>query len=168
MDEKTVLDLLAAQGIAYQLFKHQPVFTTADKPILIDSGDLDTIPGIHSKTLLLKSKETFFLVSVAEDKRVDLKALSAVLGCARFSFATAAELLELLKLTPGSVTPFGLLFDESKRVLFVLDEDFMQGPAVLFHPLRNDMTISIAPDDFVACMHTIGHAPRIIRIPTKA
>lgn len=168
MNEQVLFDFLHNNNIEYKLFKHQPVFKAEDKPIL-DSYGIDTIPGLQSKSLFLKDKKnnSFFLVSVIEDKRVDLKALSNVLGCTRFSFGKAEELLELLKLQPGSVTPFGLIFDDQKKVNFVLDEDFLAASLITFHALRNDMTISIAPAMFLTCMEKIEHKPRIIHIPTQ-
>jgi Ala-tRNA(Pro) deacylase len=168
MNEKIVFDFLNANSIAYKLFRHQPVFTVEDKPMLIDS-DVTTIPGLQSKSLFLKDKKcgSFFLVSVSEEKRVDLKALGDALGGKRFSFGKEEELLEHLKVQPGSVTPFGLIFDEHKKVTFVLDEDFLTTSFVNFHPLRNDMTISLTPQDFLICSEKMGHQPLIIRIPVR-
>ena len=167
MNEQILFDFLRANNIKYQLFRHQQVFTCEDKPVLIDS-DVDTIPGLQSKNLFLKDqKDNFFLVSVPQEKRVDLKELSKTLGCGRFSFGKPAELLELMKLTPGSVTPFGLMFDEQKKVTFVLDEDFITASFVMFHPLRNDMTITLLPQAFLTCMTKMGHEPQIVRIPVQ-
>jgi Ala-tRNA(Pro) deacylase len=169
MKEKIVFDFLRDNNIKYQLFKHQPVFKAEDKPILIDSSGVDTIPGLQSKNLFLKDSKIglFFLVSVAEDKRVDLKALTDVLGCGRLSFAKPEELMGLLKLEPGAVTPFGLMFDEKNKVLFVLDQDFLDAICVIFHPLRNDMNVTLSPKDFLTCMEKINHSPRIVSIPVK-
>ena len=169
MNEKVVFDFLETNQIEYKLFKHQPVFKAEDKPILIDSDGVNTIPGLQSKTLFLKDKKTgaFFLVSVSEQKRVDLKALSEILSCNRFTFGKEEELLEILKLTPGSVTPFGLMFDDQKKVTFVLDEDFLKASLATFHPMRNDMTIAIAPQNFLIYMEKIGHQPKVINIPVQ-
>jgi Ala-tRNA(Pro) deacylase len=129
----------------------------------------EEVPKPHFKTLFLKDKKNnlFFLVSVIEDKRVDLKALSDVLECGRFSFGKPEELLELLKLTPGAVTPYGLLFDQEHKIKFVLDEDALMNSCVTFHPMRNDMTIVTSPQDFLTCIEKTGHRPWIIRIPIQ-
>ena len=168
INETVLFDFLKAHHIDYQLYKHQPVFTTQDQPIG-PTGEKITMPGIHSKNLFLvdKKNNTFFLVSVTQDKRVDLKALSAILGCSRFSFGKPEELLALLKIQPGSVTPFGLMFDQPPKVTFVLDEDFLSGEPINFHPLRNDMNIGMMPQDFLTCMEKMGHQPRIIKIPMQ-
>jgi Ala-tRNA(Pro) deacylase len=168
MNEQLLFDFLRTNNIEYKLFKHQPVFRVGEEPVLIDS-DVDTIPGAHSKNLFLKDPKnnSFFLVSVTQDKRVDLGALHKLLGCARFSFGKPEQLLELLKLTPGAVTPFGLMFDEQKKVTYILDEDFLAASFVNFHPLRNDMSISLAPQDFLASMEKLGHLPKIMHIPIQ-
>lgn len=169
-EEKVLLDFFNTHNINYILFKHQPLFTCADQPVLINS-DLKKLPGLSTKNLFLKNKKddsAFFLVTVCQDKQVDLKALGGVLGGIRFCFGKPEELLEILKLTPGAVTPFGLIFDEQNKVTFVLDQDCLKAPSINFHPLRNDMNVNLAPQAFVTCMENLGHAPRIITIPVRS
>jgi Ala-tRNA(Pro) deacylase len=172
MNEQIIFDFLKTNHVPYTLFD-QPVFTISDKPIVtaIDGNPTSsgTIPRPHFKTLFLKDKKNniFFLVSVIEDKRVDLKALSDALGCGRFSFGKAEELCALLILTPGSVTPYGLMFDKERKVTFILDEDALAYPNVSFHPMRNDMTVVTNPQDFLICMEKMQHKPRIIHIPVQ-
>lgn len=167
MNEQILFDFLKKNNIAYTLFKHKPVFRVGEPLVLIDS-EFEDMPGLHSKNLFLKdAKNNFFLVSVTQDKRVDLNALYKQLNCARFSFGKPEELLEFLQLTPGSVTPFGLLFDKQKKVTYALDEDFLKADLITFHPLRNDMTIALAPQDFLRCMAELSHQPQIIEIPIK-
>lgn len=173
MNENTLFDFFKTHHIAYQLFHHQPCFTTNDKPMTIDESGAAKeliIPGADSKNLFLKDRKLnrFFLVSVIQEKRVNIKALRALLGCTSdFSFGKPEELLELMHLTPGSVTPFGLMFDTQNKVSFILDQDFLKAPAVNFHPLRNDMTVRLAPQAFLNCMEQMGHAPRIIEIQVQ-
>ena len=60
------------------------------------------------------------------DKRADLNQLEKRLGAARLSFGKPELLMEVLGLTPGSVTPFGLINDTAKRVTVVLDGDLFK------------------------------------------
>jgi Ala-tRNA(Pro) deacylase len=125
-----------------------------------------TIGGAHSKNLFLKDKkDNFFLVSIIDQKRVDLKILSKRYGKGGLSFATAECLKALLDLMPGSVTPYGLLNDIENKVTFILDEDFLSHSLINFHPLRNDMTVSVAPNDFLTFCTRIDHTPSITPIP---
>ena len=173
MNENLLFDFFKKHNISYNLYEHQPVFTVDDKPVVTAIDGVATlsgeVPKPHFKTLFLKDKKnnSFFLVSVIEDKRVDLKALSDVLECGRFSFGKEEELFKLLKLTPGSVTPYGLIFDEQHKITFVLDEGALTISSVGFHPLRNDMTIVTTPQDFLSCMEKMGYKTRIVCIPTK-
>ncbi|MFX8945974.1 YbaK/EbsC family protein, partial [Acinetobacter baumannii] len=67
------------------------------------------ITGGHSKNLFLQDKKgRLYLVVALADTRVDLKALQKRLGVDRWSFGKPELLLEVLGVTPGSVTPFAL------------------------------------------------------------
>ncbi len=171
MDEQVILNFLKDNNIAYHLYEHQPVFTVDDKPVVTAVDGVPSsaaVPKPHFKTLFLKDKNSvFFLVAVIEDKRVDLRALSDALGSGRFSFGKPEELLEMLKLTPGAVTPFGLLFDKDHKILFVFDEDALSCATVSFHPMRNDMTLVLTPQDFLKSMEKMGYIPQIMNIPVK-
>ena len=37
-----------------------------------------------------------------------------------------------------------------------------------FHPLRNDRTTAIAPEDLLAFARASGHEPTIVEIPVRA
>jgi Ala-tRNA(Pro) deacylase len=169
MNEKILLDFLDANKIPYTLFRHNPVFTCEDELVLEGGGGVENIPGAHSKNLFLKNKKnnSFFLVSVPQEKRVDLKELSKMLTCDKLSFGSPEELLECLKLEPGSVTPFGLLFDKHKRVMFILDSDLLLKESLNFHPLRNDMTLNIGSQSFLDFAEKIDHKALIKLIPEK-
>lgn len=172
MISKIIFEFFKQHNVKYRLFEHQPVFTVDDNPIVTAvDGIVVTdvaIPKPHFKTLFLKDKDgKFFLISVIEDKRVNLNALSMALGCGRFSFGKAEELLDLMSLIPGSVTPFGLIFDKENKITFVLDEDASNHQFVSFHPMRNDMTVVLTGQDFMDCMGMLGHRPLFIKIPIK-
>lgn len=162
MKEEHLLDLLKKHQIHYQLHHHEPLFTTEQS-----SNLHEVVLGAHSKNLFLKDKKkSFFLVSILDHKRVDFKALSKMFGKGGLSFSSAEDLMDKLQLTPGSVTPYALLHDEIQEVCFILDEDFLQYEKVNFHPLRNDMTMSVAMNSFLQFFEIIQHSPHIIKIPT--
>ena len=94
MDETIIFNFLKEHGISYHLYEHQPVFTANDIPVVSAIDGVSTsglIPEPHFKTLFLWDKKgAFFLVSVTDEKRVDITALSRVLGCDRLSFGKPA------------------------------------------------------------------------------
>ena len=51
---------------------------------------------------------------------------------------------------PGSVSPFGLINDDKKKINFYFDEDFLKFEIANFHPLVNTSTVSISPQDLIA------------------
>ncbi len=156
-----LLDLLATHQFNYQMHEHEPVFTVEEGKHLSEK-----IAGAHSKNLFLKDKKkAYFLVSVLEYKRVDLKALSKQYGKGGLSFANADELLEKLQLTPGSVTPYALFHDKNNEITFILDEDFLKYDIVNFHPMQNDLTLSMAIEPFMRFFDVIAHQPLLIKIP---
>lgn len=170
-NEKKLLDFLEGHHIPYRTYYHQPVFTVFEDPIItsIDGTPVanETIPPPHFKTLFLKDhKGAYFLLTLFQDKRVDIKALRKTLTCGSLSFGKEEDLLSLLRVTPGSVTPFGLLFDKENKVTFALDEESLSYESVSFHPLRNDQTLYLARKDFLRCMELMQHPPKIIPIPT--
>jgi len=172
MNQQPLLDFLNKHGIPYQLYEHQPVFTIEDEAVVTAIDGKPTSPGPlpkpRYKTLFLKDKNgQFFLVAVMEGKRVDLKELSNILDCGRFSFGKPDKLMALLQLTPGSVTPYGILFDGEKKVALVLDEDGLAHDTISFHPMRNDMTLVTTPQNFLRCMELMEHEAHVLRIPTR-
>jgi Ala-tRNA(Pro) deacylase len=116
-----LFEFLDSLGIAHKTMRHEPVFTVADSQAL--RGE---IAGGHTKNLFLKDKkDNFFLVTVGEDAVVDLKQSTQVIGAAsRVSFGKPEMLMELLGVTPGAVTVFGVINDTANRVKLVLDKRF--------------------------------------------
>jgi Ala-tRNA(Pro) deacylase len=156
---------LAALGIAVTTVKHPPLFTVEQSKEL--RGEL---PGGHTKNLFLKDKkDRMWLVTAEEDRGIDLKALSGLLGAqSRVSFGSPERLMRYLGVEPGAVTPFGLVNDTEQQVSFVLDEGLMRFDVLNFHPLTNAATTAIARQDFLRFLDAIGHPPRLLALPARA
>jgi Ala-tRNA(Pro) deacylase len=151
-------------GIGHKIYEHAPVFTVEES-----DGVCAHIPGGHTKNLFLKDqKGGLWLVVVRAELRVDLKELSRVLTCPRFSFGAAELLIETLGVPPGSVTPFSLINDRDGKVRAVLDEGMMVLDPLNFHPLRNDRTTAISAPDLLKFVRATGHEPVVIAIPQRA
>lgn len=149
-DLMTLLDEL---GIEHTTHDHDPVFT-------VDEGNAvwDSIPGRHCKNLFLKdAKAQLWLVTAPSDRAIDLKTLPAKIGSKRLSFGKPDLLLEVLGVTPGSVTPFSLINDRERRVTVVLDAEMMAEPLVGYHPLDNAATTVLAPDGLRRFVAHTGH-----------
>ena len=163
-EESQLYTLFDRLGIGYQCIEHQPVFTCDDS-----EGLEIEIPGAHTKQLLLrdKKKHHYVLAIVMHDKTVDIRALGDVLGISRMSFASPDDLQNFLRVTPGAVTPFGLLFDTEKKVRVVIDEDAWNTALFRFHPLRNSATVVINQEGFVKFLEETRHGREVIAIPCQ-
>lgn len=145
-------------GLKTVTHEHPAVFTVAES-----EGVKDHLPGGHSKNLFLRDKKgTLILISARDETQIPLKSLHQVLGCGRLSFGKPELLMEILGVTPGSVTAFAIINDPGARVRFILDAALMACNPVNFHPLENTATTAIAPDDFLRFAQACGHQPEIM------
>ncbi len=151
----------AELGIEVETFEHPPLFTVEESRSL--RGE---IPGAHTKNLFLKDKkDRYFLVTVEEDARVDLKTIHQTVGASgRVSFGSAEKLGALLGVAPGAVTVFGVLNDGEGKVTVVLDEPLMRHAVINAHPLHNEATTSIARADLLRFLQSTGHEPLILKV----
>ena len=153
--------LLDRLGIASTTYEHRAVFTVAE------SHDVKAqLPGGHSKNLLLKDKkDRLFLVVAEGDAAIDLKSIHEKIGgSGRVTFAKPDVMLDLLGVTPGSVTPFGLINDGEARITVVLDDVMMRHDILNFHPLENTATTSVAAGDLIKFLRATGHEPQIVQV----
>ncbi|MBB6409664.1 prolyl-tRNA synthetase associated domain-containing protein [Mesorhizobium sangaii] len=159
--EAELMEFLAELGIAASTRRHPPLFTVADSQAL-----RGVIAGGHTKNLFLKDKkDNFFLVTVGEDAVVDLKQIHQVIGAAgRVSFGKPEMLMELLGVSPGAVTVFGLVNDSAGRVKVVLDKALMDHAVINAHPLTNEATTSVAAADLIRFVEATGHDAVILKV----
>lgn len=144
-NEQKVYDILNSLEIKYVRYEHRPVYTVNE------AKELNIlIPGKKCKNLFLRNGkgDINYIVIVDEEKRVNLKLLSKQIGSTRLSFASEERLFESLKLTPGSVTPFGIINDVNSEVIVLIDIDLINEALVNFHPNVNTATIGISYIDF--------------------
>lgn len=146
-------------GIKAVTYLHQPVFRVEDGRAIKQE-----IGGKHTKNLFLKDKkDNFFLVTALFDTQIDLKKLRLFLGVANLSFGSADYLLEKLGVTPGSVTPLALVNDQSGVVRGLFDAAiFTDDTWVHCHPLTNDKTTGLSPNDLKRFIEDTGHTPQIV------
>jgi len=150
---------LGRLGIATTTVAHPPLFTVEESRALRGA-----IPGAHTKNLFLKDKkDATFLLTVLEDAEIDLKHLHHDIGASgRLSFGKPELLAERLGVTPGAVTPFGLINDTPPSVSVILDAALVTHALINCHPLVNSATTTIASADLIAFIRATGHEPRIL------
>lgn len=143
-NEKRLYEVLESLNIKYTRYEHEPIYTV-EQAKKIDKN----IIGRKCKNLFLKNSkgDKFYLYIIDEDKRADLKSLSKQIGSTRLSFANEEELYDHLKLTRGSVTPFGIINDVNSEVIVLIDTGIKGEEVLDFHPNVNTSTIGISYDD---------------------
>jgi Ala-tRNA(Pro) deacylase len=145
-------------GIEHRTMSHPPIFT-------VEQGRdwHDKIPGLHCKNLFLKDRrDKVWLAVMPGDKRADLNRLEKRVHAARLSFGKPNLLLEVLGLTPGSVTPFGLIDDQQRRVSVIIDEDLLEAEWMNCHPLHNAASTTLRSADLLRFIRSLGYAPLIV------
>jgi Ala-tRNA(Pro) deacylase len=144
-EETAVCETLDSLGIPFERHQHPPVFTV-EQALEHWAG----IDAVHCKNLFLRNKkgDRHFLVVAAHATAVDIGAIAARIGEGRLSFASAGRLALHLGLTPGAVSPFGLINDRTGGVRVLLDSTLRTAGRVGFHPNVNTATIVLAFADF--------------------
>jgi Ala-tRNA(Pro) deacylase len=120
--------------------------------------------GTFTKNLLLKDKkDRLFLFSIHEDRALDLKTLHTKVGAnGRLGFASADRVKAHLGVLPGALTPLGIINDSSGAITVVLDASIMTTAQVNFHPLVNDESTGLRPNDLVAFIRSCDREPMVI------
>lgn len=141
--------------------EHQAVYTVEESAQLHAE-----ISGVHTKNLFLKDAAgQFWVVSAPHDARVDLKALPGVIGSRKVSFGKAEDMVRLLGVEPGSVTPLAAFNDAAHTVKVVIDSRLASAACVNVHPLRNTATLGLSGADLLAFLNATGHPPTVVELP---
>jgi Ala-tRNA(Pro) deacylase len=160
-NEKKVYYALDQLGIPYIRYEHIPVYTIPE----IDDLKLE-MEGQHCKNLFVRNHNgnKHYLILVSQEKRADLKNIQAQIGSSRLSFASEERLMKHLGLTPGAVTPFGLINNEEKNVTVLIDEDLKKAERICLHPNVNTATVSILYNDLIRFLKWRGNEVGYVKV----
>ena len=161
-----IFRFLHTHQIAYQRYDHPPVFTCEEANALCPKMPAE---AIKTKNLFLRDKpgRRHFLVTIGDDKCVDIKALAPLVGVSNLSFASADRLERYLRLTPGSVTLLGVVNDAEHAVSVVIDEAVWNAAAVCCHPLINTSTVVLPQRDLRRIFEITGHQAQVLNVPQQ-
>ena len=157
--QQALFDRFTALGIAVSTVPY-PAHETVEEGKALRG----TMAGVFTKNLLLKDKKgRLFLLSIHEDRALDLKTLHKRLGAkGQLSFASAERVTEHLGVRPGALTPLGLINDADGAVTAVLDAELLSAAQLNFHPLVNTQSTGLRPDDLIRFIRSFGCEPLII------
>ena len=153
---------LDALGISYERHEHPAVFHAGDA-----SKYWNPIAGTQCKNLFLRNKkgDRHYLVVLEISKRADLKDLVKLVGDDRLSFGSPERLMAELGLTPGSVSPFGLLNDADGSVRVLIDADLKGADRLIFHPNINTASVVVSWADLERFLATRSNRVQVIGLP---
>ena len=156
-------DLLDSLGVEYDRIDHEAAYT------MEVCEEIDKVLGGKTcKNLFLcnRQKTDFYLLLMPGDKPFKTKDLSAQIGSSRLSFAGEDDMLELLNLTPGSVTILGLMYDKENRVKLLVDEEVLEDEYFGCHPCINTSSIKMKTSDvFEKIIPAIAEGYRKVSLP---
>ncbi len=145
--EEKLYEYLNALDIVFEKIEHEAFPTCEASEDFYQKHNL----GVNCKNIFLRNKrgKKHYLVVLKAEKNLDIPVLAEQLEEHRkMGFASAERLKKYLNLTPGSVTPFGLIDGNAEEVSVVIDKEIFEDDFVHFHPLRNTATLKISTKDF--------------------
>ena len=159
--QSAVLAKLDEMGIAYEVERHEPVYTIEAMEEL----------GLHKrgevvKNLFLRDAKgkRHFLVVIPGGKQADLKKIRDQLGSTALSFGSEDRLERCLKLSKGAVSPLGVLNDAEHAVEVVFDKDLIGQKKLGVHPNDNTATVWISYDDLKKLVDHCGNKVHFVRL----
>jgi Ala-tRNA(Pro) deacylase len=160
-EEVPVVERLRDLGIAFERHEHPPV-ATVEQAVEHWAG----IDAAHCKNLFLRNQkgDRHYLLILEHSKKADLRAVANQIGDGKLSFGSPERLLKHLGLTPGSVSPFGLIHDSTHSVRVVVDRDLQGAARLSFHPNINTATLVVSKDDFVRFLAACGNPVQYIGV----
>jgi Ala-tRNA(Pro) deacylase len=142
--EQIVADRLRELGIPFERYEHPPVATVEEA-----QQHWAGIDAARCKNLFVRNQKgtRHYLIILPVEKKADLRRIADQIGDGRLSFASPERLMNHLGVTPGSVSPFGLINDPDHAVRVAIDRDLKSATRLTFHPNINTRTFVIATSD---------------------
>jgi Ala-tRNA(Pro) deacylase len=101
-----VEEMLRQAGVPFTVTRHAPVFTSEEAAAM-----RGTPLASGAKALVVKAGDSFALLVLPADRKLESKVARASLSAKGLRFANAEEVDRLTGLKPGSIPPFGSLFN---------------------------------------------------------
>src|SRR5712691_2614718 len=152
--EAAVVARLRELGIPFARHDHPPVATVEEA-----EKHWGGIDATHCKNLFLRNQkgDRHYLVILEHQKKADLRRVADQIGDGKLSFGSPERLMTHLGLTPGSVSPFGLINNHDHAVRVVLDRDLKSAARLAFHPNIDTVTFTVAAAGFDRFLDACGN-----------
>ena len=132
--------LLTDAKVPYQVLRHEAVYTSQEAAAV-----RGTPLASGAKALICKGEAQFVMFVLPANQKLDSKRARTLLGHRQLRFATREEVLELTGLTPGSIPPFGSLF----QLTTWCEERLAEQPIINFNAGDHCVSLSLATTDYL-------------------
>ena len=160
MNKQEIYDFLKSKNIWHEITEHKAVFN------MEELNDIDLpYPEADGKNLFVRDdkKRNYYLITVKGDKKVNLKEFREKNNTRALSFASENDLMDIMNLIPGSVTPLGILNDKDLKITFYLDKEFLNDKGLIgVHPNDNTATVWLKVKDLIDIVKEHGNQVNVI------
>lgn len=147
-------EVLHQLDIPYKYHEHPPAPT-----IEVARTYWKDLDAAHCKNIFFRNHKgnRHYLVILEHMQDLNIHELEKRLKQGKLSFASDERLIKYLGLTPGSVSPFGLINDHDKHVHLFIDRNLEYTASISFHPCINTASLVIATSDFIRFLDWTGN-----------
>jgi Ala-tRNA(Pro) deacylase len=159
--EPRLYEILTALGISYVYYEHPPAPTIEEA-----MKYWKDIEATHCKNLFFRNHKgnRHYLVVLDHRQALSIHDLEKRLMQGKLSFASDQRMLKYLGVTPGSVTPFGLIHDQDHHVHLFLDANLQKSQKISFHPCINTASLVVNWTDFLRFLQWTGNSYEFIKL----
>ena len=120
----------------------------------------------HCKNLFFRNHKgnRHYLVVLDCEQDLDIHDLEQRLHQGKLTFASPARMEKYLGISPGSVSPFGLINDVESHVHLFLDSNLTKYESLSFHPNDNHATVVISKEEFTRYLQEVGNSYEYIEM----
>ena len=152
-----LLQILQDWGLSYELHTHVPLRTVAEAKSVENALTKSGEAAFRIKNLYLRDrKKRNHLVTLEQDRDIDLKALASDLGLGNLSFGSPDRLMENLGIRPGAVSPLAMINGVKQGVTFYMDAAARDADVIYMHPLVNDRTVAVTLEDTLSFLDRVN------------
>ena len=162
MDRLEIYEYLKKLNIWYEITEHDAVYNM----LQITNIELP-YPEAEGKNLffLFDKKQNYYLITVKGNKKVNLKEFRKNNNTRPLSFASEDDMMSIIGLPSGSVTPLGVLNDKENNVKVFIDEEFITSSGLIgVHPNDNRATVWLKVEDLIDIIKKSGNTVNIVKI----
>lgn len=131
---------LNGKSIVFDVRRHDPVFTSEEAAAI-----RGTPLASGAKALICRADDRFLMIVLPADRKLASKSVRRSGGIKSLRFASREEVQELTGLTPGSIPPFGSLFN----IPTWCDQRLAEQPRINFNAGDHSISVSMTYADYI-------------------